>query len=114
MTAERRSRTTTRADLLEAVYATCPGLSRTQVRELFQMALDEICDTLVTGESVKLRSFGNFAVRSKRERIGRNPRTGVEAPIAPRRVVTFRPSPVLLGRVNGEGRANFSDDGTGD
>jgi integration host factor subunit alpha len=114
MTAERHSRTTTRADLLEAVYATCPSLSRTQARELFEMALDEICDTLVRGEPVKLRSFGNFAVRSKRERIGRNPRTGIEAPIAPRRVVTFRPSPVLLGRVNGDGRANFSDADAGD
>ena len=114
MTADRRSRTTTRADLLEAVYATSPALSRTQARELFEMALDEICDTLVRGEPVKLRSFGNFAVRSKRERIGRNPRTGVEAPIAPRRVVTFRPSPVLLGRVNGDGRANFSDEDHGD
>jgi integration host factor subunit alpha len=107
---QRQGRTTTRADLLEAVHASCPSLSRTQAREMFEMALDEICDTLVRGEPVKLRSFGNFAVRSKRERIGRNPRTGVEAPIAPRRVVTFRPSPVLLGRVNGEGRPSFSDD----
>ncbi|GAC1333570.1 MAG: hypothetical protein NVSMB26_14880 [Beijerinckiaceae bacterium] len=108
MTMERRGRTTTRADLLEAVYACCPSLSRIQAREVFETALDEICDTLVSGEAVKLRSFGNFAVRSKRERIGRNPRTGVEAPIRPRRVVTFRPSPVLLGRVNGNTRANFS------
>lgn len=110
MTAERPSRTTTRADLLEAVHATSPALSRIQARDVFEMALDEICDTLVRGEPVKLRSFGNFAVRSKRERIGRNPRTGVEAPIAPRRVVTFRPSPVLLGRVNGAGRASFGED----
>jgi integration host factor subunit alpha len=113
MTVDRRSRTSTRADLLEAVYATSPALSRTQAREIFEMALDEICDTLVRGEPVKLRSFGNFAVRSKRERVGRNPRTGVEAPIAPRRVVTFRPSPVLLGRVNGDGRATFAEEDPG-
>src|SRR3954454_3000415 len=110
MTTERRSRTTPRADLLEAVYATSPMLSRTQARDIFEMALDEICDTLVRGEEEKLRSFGNFAVRSKRERIGRNPRTGVEAPIAPRRVVTFRFSPVLPGRVTGQGRASFGED----
>lgn len=110
MTADRTGRTITRADLLEAVQATSPALSRNQAREIFEMALDEIRDTLVRGEPVKLRSFGNFAVRSKRERIGRNPRTGVEAPIAPRRVVTFRPSPVLLGRVNGEGRPDFLEE----
>jgi integration host factor subunit alpha len=110
MTAEAHGRTTTRADLLEAVHASCPGLSRNQARDVFEMALAEICDALVRGESVKLRSFGNFAIRSKRERIGRNPRTGVEAPIAPRRVVTFRPSPVLLGRVNGNARATFSEE----
>jgi integration host factor subunit alpha len=110
MTAEGHGRTTTRADLLEAVHRSCPSLSRNQAREVFEMALGEICDALVRGEPVKLRSFGNFAVRSKRERIGRNPRTGVEAPIAPRRVVTFRPSPVLLGRVNGNEPADFSPD----
>ena len=107
---ERQGRTATRADLLEAVQASSPSLSRVQAREIFEMALDEICDALVRGEPVKLRSFGNFAVRSKRERIGRNPRTGVEAPIAPRRVVTFRPSPVLLGRVNGQGRPDFLEE----
>lgn len=65
------------------------------------MALEEIAETLVRGESVKLRSFGLFTVRSKRERIGRNPRTGVEAPIKSRRVLTFKPSPVLSAYVNG-------------
>jgi integration host factor subunit alpha len=66
------------------------------------MALDEIADALVVrGEAVKLRSFGLFSVRAKRERIGRNPRTGVEAPIKSRRVLTFKPSPVLCSAVNG-------------
>lgn len=70
------------------------------------MTLEEIGDSLDRNEPVKLRAFGAFNVRSKRERIGRNPKTGVEAPIKPRRVVTFKPSPVLIARVNG-----FSIDG---
>ncbi len=65
------------------------------------MALDEVAEALVRGDSVKLRSFGLFSVRAKRERVGRNPRTGVEVPIKPRRVLTFKPSPVLFALVNG-------------
>ena len=72
------------------------------------MALEEVCETLKRGESVKLRSFGHFNVREKRERIGRNPRTGVEVPIKPRRVLTFKASPVLLDQVNG--RETSSED----
>jgi len=94
-------KTATRADLLNAVYAACPMLSRAQAKEIFEMALEEIASALVNGEPVKLRSFGLFLVRSKRERIGRNPRTGVEVPIKPRRVLTFKPSPVLSAIVNG-------------
>lgn len=94
-------RTATRADLLEALYATAPALSRTQTRDILEMALEEVAEALSRGESVKLRSFGLFSVREKRERIGRNPRTGVEVPIKPRRVLTFKPSPVLLDLVNG-------------
>jgi integration host factor subunit alpha len=66
------------------------------------MALEEVSEALVQGQSVKLRSFGLFSVRAKRERIGRNPRTGVEVPIKPRRVLTFKPSPVLFALVNGQ------------
>ena len=95
-------KTATRADLLNAVYASCPGLSRARAKQIFEMALEEIGNALVSGESVKLRSFGLFTVRAKRERIGRNPRTGVEVPITPRRVLTFKPSPVLAAAVNGE------------
>lgn len=94
-------RTTTRADILESVFASCPGVSRGDAREVFEMALEEVAETLKKGESVKLRSFGHFNVREKRERIGRNPRTGVEVPIKPRRVLTFKASPVLLDQVNG-------------
>lgn len=96
-----RGRTATRADLLEAVVTSCPGLSRTVARDLFEATLQEIGDALAGGETVKLRSFGLFAVRSKRARVGRNPRTGAEAAITPRRVLTFKPSPVLLDAVNG-------------
>lgn len=74
------------------------------------MALQEIADTLVKGEAVKLRSFGMFAVRAKRERIGRNPRTGIEVPITPRRVLTFKPSPILSAAINGEIAAEDTDD----
>ena len=94
-------RTATRADLLDALELTCPGLERAQARDVFEMALEEVSNALTRGESVKLRSFGLFSVRAKRERVGRNPRTGVEVPIKPRRVLTFRPSPVLLDQVNG-------------
>ncbi|HEY8008904.1 MAG TPA: integration host factor subunit alpha [Methylocella sp.] len=95
-------KTATRADLLNAVYSCCPMLSRAEAKEIFEMALEEIAAALVAGEAVKLRSFGLFAVRSKRERLGRNPRTGVEVPIKPRRVLTFKPSPVLSASVNGQ------------
>lgn len=93
-------RTATRADLLDAVAAKCATLSRTEARAIFEMALEEMAQTLMRGDSVKLRSFGMFNVRAKRERIGRNPRTGAEVPITPRRVLTFKPSPVLLEEVN--------------
>lgn len=100
-TREKTGKTATRADLLDAIYESCRTLSRAQARDIFEMALGEISEALVRGETVKLRSFGLFAVRSKRERIGRNPRTGVEVPIKPRRVLTFKPSPVLIASVNG-------------
>lgn len=94
-------KTATRADLLNAVYASCPALSRAQAKKIFEMTLEEMTDALVRGETVKLRSFGLFLVRAKRQRMGRNPRTGVEVPITPRRVLTFKPSPALSAFVNG-------------
>lgn len=91
--------TVTRADLCEAVYQRV-GLSRMESASLVEMILEEISSCLVTGESVKLSSFGSFVVRSKGERIGRNPKTGEEVPISPRRVMVFKPSNVLKDRIN--------------
>lgn len=93
-------RTITRADLSEAVYQRL-GLSRTESAELVELVIREICDCLEKGETVKLSSFGSFVVREKSERIGRNPKTGVEVPITPRRVMVFKASNVLKSRING-------------
>lgn len=92
-------RTLTRAQLSEAVYQEV-GLSRTESSQLVERVLGEIADSLMRGESVKLSSFGSFAVRQKGGRVGRNPKTGEEVPIEPRRVLVFRPSHVLKDRVN--------------
>jgi len=94
----------TRVDLVEAVYQKV-GLSRTESADLVEMVLDEICVSVVRGESVKLSSFGSFLVRNKSERIGRNPKTGEEVPITPRRVMVFKPSNILKEAVlNGNSR----------
>ena len=93
-------KTVTRADLSEIVYQKV-GLSRTESAELVQSVLDEICDAAARGETVKLSGFGSFVVRSKGERVGRNPKTGVEVPILPRRVMVFKPSNVLKAKING-------------
>ena len=95
-------RTVTRADLSEAVYQKV-GLSRTESAALVELVLDELCDCLAKGETVKLSSFGSFIVRDKGERVGRNPKTGIEVPIEPRRVMVFKPSNVLKARINGIG-----------
>jgi integration host factor subunit alpha len=93
-------RTVTRADLSEAVYQKV-GLSRTESGTLVELVLDELCDCLAKGETVKLSSFVSFVVRDKGERVGRNPKTGIEVPIEPRRVMVFKPSNVLKARING-------------
>ncbi len=93
------ARTIKRADLSEAVYQEV-GLSRNESAELVESVLNEISDVLVRGEMVKLSSFGSFSVRQKGERVGRNPKTGEEAPILPRRVLVFRASHVLKTRIN--------------
>ena len=100
-------RTVTRADLAEAVYQRV-GLSRTESSELVEMVLSEISGCLESGETVKLSSFGSFVVRDKGERVGRNPKTGEEVPIEPRRVLVFKPSAVLKQRIN-ESLANGQD-----
>lgn len=94
-------RTVTRADLCEVVYQKI-GLSRTESAALVESVLSEISNTLAQGETVKLSSFGSFIIRDKGQRIGRNPKTGIEVPIEPRRVMIFRPSNVLRARINGE------------
>ncbi|MFQ5623800.1 MAG: integration host factor subunit alpha [Paracoccaceae bacterium] len=91
--------TLTRMDLSEAVYREV-GLSRNESAELVESVLKHMSDALVRGESVKLSSFGTFSVRSKSARVGRNPKTGEEVPIEPRRVLTFRPSHLMKARVD--------------
>jgi integration host factor subunit alpha len=92
-------KTVTRAQLGEAVYQEV-GLSRNESGDLVEAVLKEISDALVRGDSVKISSFGSFSVRSKGRRVGRNPKTGEEVPILPRRVLVFRASHVLKGRIN--------------
>jgi integration host factor subunit alpha len=92
--------TVTRAQLSEAVYQEV-GLSRNESADLVEVVLKEIADALARGENVKISSFGSFFVRAKGKRIGRNPKTGEEVPINPRKVLVFRASHVLKDRVNG-------------
>ena len=91
--------TVTRAHLSEAVYQEV-GLSRNESADLVESIISEICDSLVEGETVKISSFGSFSVRKKSGRIGRNPKTGEQVPISPRRVLIIRPSHVLKEQVN--------------
>ncbi|MBI3438719.1 MAG: integration host factor subunit alpha [Proteobacteria bacterium] len=99
-------KTVTRADLVEAL-AGRTNMQRADANRLLTRMLDIVQDALVEGDTVKLSRFGNFNVRTKRQRIGRNPKTGEEVPITPRRVVTFRPSQMLRDFVEkgGRGRA---------
>lgn len=93
------SKTLTRSDLSEAVYREV-GLSRTESADLVESILAHLSDALVAGDTVKISSFGTFAVREKGARMGRNPKTGEEVPIEPRRVLVFRPSHILKDRMN--------------
>lgn len=91
--------TVTRADLAEAVYREI-GLSRVESSDLVESVINYVCDALLKGEHVKLAGFGTFSLRDKKERIGRNPKTGEEVPITSRRVLVFKPSQVLRERVD--------------
>ena len=93
-------KTLTRADLAEAVVRKI-GLPRNESQELVEVVLGEISKTLAKGEGVKLSSFGSFGVRDKGQRVGRNPKTGEEVPITPRRVLVFRASTIMKSRING-------------
>ncbi|MEE2566663.1 integration host factor subunit alpha [Hyphobacterium marinum] len=92
-------KTLTRADLAEAVHRDV-GLTRQESSDLVQSMLGMISDTLASGQSVKLSSFGSFQLRDKSGRIGRNPKTGEEVPIDPRRVLVFKPSQVLKEKID--------------
>ena len=96
--------TVTRAHLGEAVYQEV-GLSRDESSGLLEMVLDLMSDALVRGESVKISSFGSFLSRRKGQRIGRNPKTGEEVSILPRKVLVFKPSQVLKAQVNGRSKS---------
>lgn len=91
-------KTLTRMDLSEAVFREV-GLSRNESADLVENILTEMSDALVAGQQVKISSFGTFSVRDKAARVGRNPKTGQEVPINPRRVLTFRPSHLMKDRV---------------
>ncbi len=94
------AKTITRAHLSEAVFQEV-GLSRNESAQLVESVLNEIAHSLARGEAVKISSFGSFSIRQKGQRIGRNPKTGEEVPILPRKVLVFRPSHVLKDRING-------------
>lgn len=93
------AKTLTRMDLSEAVFREV-GLSRNESAQLVESVIQYMSDALVEGEQVKISSFGTFGVRSKTERLGRNPKTGEEVPISPRRVLSFRPSHLMKDRVS--------------
>ncbi len=91
--------TVTRADLTDAIYRSI-GISRQESSVFVERIVEEICASLERGEQVKISSFGTFSIREKKMRMGRNPKTGEEVPITPRRVISFRASNVLKDRIN--------------
>ncbi len=101
--------TVTKADIVEKVYQKI-GFSKKEASELVEMVFDQLKNTLIAGEKVKISGFGNFLVRAKNERVGRNPQTGEQIKISARRVLTFRPSQVLKGILNGEDISNIKED----
>lgn len=90
----------TKADIVEQVYENLGGLSKKDSAEIVEMVFETIKTTLERGEKIKISGFGNFVVRQKKERTGRNPQTGEEIKIAPRKVLTFKPSQVLKNAIN--------------
>lgn|SRR5690606_15248965 len=96
----RSEETLTRAAIAEAIHNRL-GISRAESLGMVESIIDHVCDALEAGQNVKISGFGTFLLRDKGERIGRNPKTGVEVPITPRRVLTFRASQMLKDRVAG-------------
>ena len=90
--------TLTRADLADVVHRTV-GLSRAEAAGLVEQVLNHMCAALASGQNVKISGFGSFVLRDKGQRVGRNPKTGIEVPIAPRRVMTFRASQIMRDRI---------------
>jgi len=105
--------TITKADIIERVYQKI-GFSKKEASELVEMVFNHLKTTLCDGEKVKISGFGNFIVRDKKSRIGRNPQTGEQITISARRVLTFRPSQVLKAILNGEDATGLSDDDDAD
>ena len=101
--------TVTKADIVEKVYQKI-GFSKKEASELVEMVFDSLKNVLHEGEKVKISGFGNFTVRGKSERVGRNPQTGEQIKISARRVLTFRPSQVLKAMLNGEDVTGMTDD----
>jgi integration host factor subunit alpha len=95
-------KTITRVELSKAVYRTKVGLTRTESSALLDLVLKEITNTIARGETVKLSSFGTFTVRKTRQRIGRNPKTGIEVPIFPRRVAVFKASTIIKRKIQND------------
>ena len=104
------SKTVTRVDLCEAVYREA-GLSRSKSSAMVELVLKEITASLEKGETVKLASFGSFIVRTKNQRLGRNPKTGTEARIPSRRVIIFKSSAILKQQINGKRSATKVPEG---
>jgi len=102
--AQGRRSTVTRSDLAEAMFRRI-GLSRLESAHLVEAVIEEVSDAILRGENVKLSGFGTFLQRSKRERIGRNPKTGVAATISPRKVLIFKASHIMRNRIN-DGQLN--------
>ena len=110
MPGQNTSRSTmTKADIIEKVYQKI-GFSKKEASELVEMVFDQLKDVLCRGDKVKISGFGNFIVKAKRERIGRNPQTGDQITISARRVLNFRPSQVLKAVLNGEDPNLVSDE----
>jgi integration host factor subunit alpha len=110
MTGQSLGRSTmTKADIVEKVYQKI-GFSKREASELVELVFSSLKDVLQRGDKVKISGFGNFVVRGKNERVGRNPQTGEQIKISARRVLTFRPSQVLKAMLNGEDITGLTDD----
>ena len=101
--------TVTKADIVETVYEKI-GFSKKEASELVELVFDTLKTVLQDGQKVKISGFGNFVVRSKNERVGRNPQTGDQIKISSRHVLTFRPSQVLKAMLNGEDASTITED----